>query len=193
MVCAHELGIAEQIEKHYALVSVRDVNVDMLQVNPLGRIPALVTNDGTTLYDSVVICEYLDAAHGEHRLFPAEGGRRWDALRRHALANGMLETLVRWRDERSRSPAQQSAEVLAAFERKVISALDAADAEVRSIEHAAPDIGHCTLAVALGYLDFRYADVNWRKPRPRLTQWFDAFAARPSMQQTLPLDEQAGH
>ncbi len=191
MVCAHELGIADRIEKEYTLVSVRDANPEMLRVNPLGRIPALVTDDAKTLYDSVVICEYLDDVHGKHRLFPAHGERKWDALRRHALSNGLLETLVRWRDERSREAARQAADILAAFERKVRSTLSAAEADRPALENPQLDIGHLTLGVALGYLDFRYAEVDWRAPHPRMAQWFETFSARPSMQQTLPVDAQA--
>ena len=191
MVCAHELGIAERIQKIYTLVSSSEVNADMLRVNPLGRIPALVTDEGTVLYDSVVICEYLDAIDGRSRLFPGAGDRRWDILRRHALANGMLEMLVLGHSERSRSLSQQSAQTLAAFERKVGTALDAAEIESPAPEDVGIDIGHVTLGVALGYLDFRFTDINWRAAHPRLARWFETFGARASMQQTKPEDERA--
>jgi glutathione S-transferase len=190
MVCAHEIGIADRIEKIYTLVSASAVNADMMRVNPLGRIPALVTENGDTLYDSVVICEYLDARHGGGRLFPQDEARRWDALRRHALANGMLELLVQWRSERSRLASQQSPDTLRAFESKVASALSAADTEAASTVTAV-DIGHVTLGVALGYLDFRYADVDWRARHARLAHWFESFGARASLKNTVHKDERA--
>ena len=187
MVCIHELGLADRIEKIYTLVSASSVNRDMLGVNPIGRIPALVTDDGETLYDSVVICEYLDTLHGGSRLFPQKGPERWDALRRHALANGLLEILVLWRGELGRDAARQSTDVLSAYAGKTASALDAAERE----EHPAGrvDIGDLTLAVVLGYLDFRFTDQPWRPSHPRLAAWYETFAKRPSIQQTLPQDE----
>jgi glutathione S-transferase len=189
MVCAHELGISDRIEKIYTLVSASKVNADMLQLNPLGRIPALVTDENAVLYDSVVICEYLDSRYGGGRLFPVDGKRRWDTLRRHALANGMLELLVLWRSELSRPASQQSPDTLHAFEHKVVSALSAAAAE-EALDGVDVDIAHVTLGVALGYLDFRYADIDWRARHPRLADWYESFGARPSMRNTLPEDEQ---
>src|SRR3954467_8496303 len=100
-----------------------------MQVNPLGRVPALVTDDGDVLYDSVVICEYLDHRFGGARLFP-RNSTRWGVVRRHALADGLLETLVRWRDARTRAAPQQSRETLEASGAKVDAALKAADADI---------------------------------------------------------------
>ena len=187
MVCARELGVADRLEKIYTLVAVSDVNADMLRVNPLGRIPALVTDEGSVLYDSIVICEYLDARDGRHRLFPADGAVRWDALRRHALADGLLEMLVLWRSLRNPGAGEPSRGLLGAFERKVASALAAAEVEAPGPTRF--DIGDVTLAVVLGYLDFRYTEMNWRRQHPRLAEWFVAVAARPSMQQSAPEDE----
>jgi glutathione S-transferase len=188
MVCAHELGIAERIEKSYTLVSLRKPNPDMLRVNPLGRIPALVLDDGSVLYDSIVICEYLDATYGP-KLFPAQGAARWDALRRHALADGMLETGILWLNERTRPETQQSPEMHAALEHKMRSALAAADTEADRLRSGSPDIGDLTLGVALGYLDFRYAHLNWRDTVPRLASAYAVLAARPSLHDTEPFEE----
>lgn len=192
MVCAHEIGIADRIEKIYTLVSASAANADMMRVNPLGRIPALVTENGGILYDSVVICDYLDARYGGGRLFPHDEARRWDALRRHALANGMLELLVQWRSERSRPVSQQSPDTLRAFESKVASGLSAADADAKAASTStAIDIGHVTLGIALGYLDFRYPEVDWRARHARLAQWFGSLEGRASMKNTLHKDERA--
>ena len=189
MVCAHELGIAGRIDKIYTLVSLSALNEDARRVNPLGRIPTLVTDDGVVLYDSAVICEYLDAAYGEARLFGGQDAQRWNILRRHALADGMLETLVLWHGERRKDGAQQSQAHLTTFERKIASALDAAEHDVRASVSTSFDIGHITLAVVLGYIDFRFADLNWRGQHPKLARWFETIGTRPSLLLTVPHDE----
>jgi glutathione S-transferase len=191
MVCAHELGIAGQIETVYTVVSLSACNTDMMQVNPLGRIPTLITDDGLVLYDSAVICEYLDSTHAGSRLFPAAGAARWEALRRHALADGMLETLVLWLGERRKKTSPGSSDQLAVFERKIASALDRAEHEARALDTTHFDIGHLALAVALGYIDFRFADLAWRANHPELARWFETAGARPSMLITAPHDELA--
>jgi glutathione S-transferase len=188
MVCAHELGIAERIETIYTLVSMSTLNEDARRINPLGRIPALVTDEGVVLYDSAVICEYLDATYGKARLFGGQDPQRWDTLRRHALADGMLETLVLWHGERRKNVAQRSDAHLATFQSKIASALDASECEANAPDTAV-DIGHITLAVVLGYIDFRFADLGWRTNHPQLARWFESFAARPSIQLTAPHDE----
>ena len=190
MVCAHELGIAERIEKVYALVSSRRANAEVMQTSPLGRIPALVTDEGNVLYDSVVICEYLDHRFGGARLFP-RNSTRWDVLRRHALADALLETLVRGLDERNRPVERQSPDTLAAHAAKVEAGLAAADRDVAT-RTGEPDIGDLTLGVVLGYLDFRYPDLQWRTRHAARARWFDVFGARPSMRETAPHDELAG-
>src|SRR5689334_8387811 len=125
MVCAHELGLAGRIEKVYALVSMTRLNPDVVKANPIGRIPALVTDDGMTIYDSNVVCEYLDTQLGRASLFPQVAPDRWYTLTRLALADGMLETGVLWRSERVKPAPQQSSPTIVAFERKIESALDA--------------------------------------------------------------------
>lgn len=189
MVCAHELGLADRIEQEYALVSMTKVNPDVMRANPVGRIPALVTEDGMTLYDSNVICEYFDAEFGGSKLFPTKGRERWDALTRLALADGMLETGVLWRAERVKPAPQQSSPTLLAFEQKTKSALDAFEAWTPARDVTFVDIGDLALGVALGYLDFRFDTLDWRAHCPRTAQWFEAFNARPSMRATEPYEE----
>lgn len=190
MVCVHELGIVERIDTQYTLVSQSTANEDMLRVNPIGRIPALVLDDGSVLYDSAVICEYLDSKFGP-KLFPAQGEARWDALRRHALANGMLELGILWLGERSRPEQQRSPERQAACERKMRNALAAAEHDADRLRGSTPDIGDLTLGVALGYLDFRYAHLKWRDAAPKLAESYALLAARPSFVSTQPYDENA--
>lgn len=189
MVCAHELSIAERIETVYALVSLTQVNAEVQKVNPIGRIPALVTENGMVLYDSHVICEYLDAEYGASTLFPAGTTRRWDALRRLALGDGMLETGVLWRSERTRPAPQQSAHALLAFDQKMTAALAAVEADAATLKLEGIDIGEIALGCALGYLDFRFVELDWRARHPKTAKWFESFGARPSMQKTAPYEE----
>jgi glutathione S-transferase len=190
MVCAHELGIADRMERIGALVSLTQTNADVLKVNPIGRIPALVLDNGDVLYDSHVICEYLDAEYGDSRLFPRAKPARWDALRRLALADGMLETSILWRAERMRPGTRQSAEMLGAFDRKIATALAALERESAGLDQARVDIGDLAIGCALGYLDFRFAELDWRGRHERIAAWFEFFNRRDSMQQTMPYDEQ---
>lgn len=189
MVAAHELGIADRIETIYTLVSPSAVNADVQKVNPIARIPTLVTDSGMVLYDSHVICEYLDAEHGGAKLFPKQGERRWDALRRLALGDGMLETGVLWRGERTRPAPQQSSPILLGFDQKITSALDAVEADATALKLDGIDIGEIALGCALGYLDFRFVELDWRARCPKAAKWFESFGARPSMQETIPHDE----
>ena len=189
MVCAHELDIADRIETVYALVSLNKTNPEVMRVNPVGRIPALVTDDGALLYDSHVICEYLDAVHGGARLFRKDSPGRWDTLRRLALGDGMLETGVLWRSELTRPAAQQSPAMLGAFEQKTISALAAVERDDFDRAPGDIDIGDIAIGCSLGYLDFRYPQLAWRDRAPRAARWFESFGARPSMQKTRPYEE----
>lgn len=188
MVFAHETGLDRRIETVRTTVAMASPNRDLMRVNPLGKIPTLVTDDGTVLYDSTVICEYLDSLHGGEPLFPREPARRWEALRRHALGNNLLDNLVLWRNESLRPAPQQSPEMLAAFDAKVRSALAALDAEAEALGATPVGIGHVAIGVALGYIDFRFPALGWRAGHPRITAWYERFAQRPSMRNTTPVD-----
>lgn len=188
MVSAHELGVVDRIELVRTNVVMTKPNLDLMQTNPLGRIPTLETDDGQILFDSAVICEYLDGLQGRPRLFPPEPGRKWTALRRHALATGMLETLVLWRNENLRSEAQRSAELTSAFALKIRTSLPVLEREAAALGSTPLDIGHVAVGCALGYIDFRFPDMTWRTGRDRLAGWYENFAGRPSMQATIPAD-----
>lgn len=188
MVCAHETGLAGRIELVRSIVAMSKPNPDVLRDNPLGRIPTLVTGDGAALFDSAVICEYFDSLHAGPKLFPPAGPARWQALRWHALGDGMLDTLILFRNEREQPPAQQNADWLANFALKIRTALDAIDGEAGALEATPFGIGHVALACALGYLDFRFADLAWRSGHDRAAAWFDRMAARPSFGLTMPVE-----
>jgi glutathione S-transferase len=188
MVFAHEAGLADRIEFITTRVSMTQPNTELLKVNPLGKIPTLITDEGKVLFDSSVICEYLDGLHKGKKLYPPSGDRRWEALRWHAMGDNMLDTLILWRNETLRPQAQQSPETIVGFLVKTRTSLDALEKEEPELAAAAFGIGHVAIGVALGYIDFRFPDLRWRDGHPKLTAWHEAFEKRPSMQKTVPVD-----
>lgn len=188
MVFAHETGLASRIECERTLVVMSQPNVALMQLNPLGKIPTLVTDDGRMLQDSLLICDYLDTLHGGRRLIPASGDARWQALAWHALANGMLDTMVLWRNETLKPAVQQGPDLLAAFALKTRNAVSYLECEAAALAQTPFGIGHVTIGVALGYIDFRFPELAWRDARPALADWYAGFAARPSAQATFPVD-----
>jgi len=184
--CAIELGLDGKIDMIETRVAPNKPNLELAREAPLIKVPVLATDDGTVLYDSRVICEYLDALAGGNRLFPAAGAARWDALRRQALGDGIIDAGVLRRYELALRPeALRWDEWLTGQLAKVEHGLDAAEREAGGWGDAF-DIGHVTLACALGWLDFRFPDSGWRNARPRLGAWFGRVAARPSLARTAP-------
>jgi len=189
MIFAHECGLAARIDCVRTLVAMNKPNAALLPINPTGKIPTLVLDDGSVLYDSTVICEYLDSLHKGRLLFPEGGPARWTALRRHAVGNNLTDNLMLWRNEMLRPPVQQSPETLAAFELKVRNAVAALDQEAAALANDAISIGHVAIACALGYIDFRFADLGWRRGHDRIAGWYETFAQRPSMTLTAHVDQ----
>ncbi len=189
MMVALETGLAERIERMPTTVAPTKRNDEVARENPLVKVPALTTDDGLVLYDSAVICEYLDTLHGGPRLFPASGKPRWLALRQQALGDGILEAAILGRYEILRPKEYQWPDWIDAQLRKVRGALGALEIEVEAGELAGPlNIGQITIACALGYLDFRYASEEWRARHRRLAAWFDEFSKRKSIELTKPKD-----
>ena len=186
MTCAHELGLVDRIEKVRSVVAMSSPNPDVMRDNPLNKIPTMILEDGSALFDSVVICEYMDSLHSGPRLFPEELTQRMAALRWHALGNGLLDVLIVWRNERLRPDGQRSTELMNAFGLKNQHALALMEKEADAIAAAPFNIGHVGLICALGYLDFRFADVAWRAKHPKLAAWFQVMSERPSVKATLP-------
>ena len=180
MIAAHEVGIADRIHCVRTVVAAAKPNYDLLPDNPLSKLPTLVLDDGTSLYDSPVICEYFDTLHDGPKLFPADFSARLTALKRQALGDGMLDTALLWLGERARPPERKSEAHIAAYRVKLTAAVDALEGEVPALERTPFDIGHLTLGCALSYLDFRFASEDWRDGHPNLAAWHATFAARPS-------------
>ena len=186
LVAAHETGLAGRIEiVTVAMTPVASVP-ELNEENPLGKIPALVLEDGSALYDSPVICEYLDTRHDGPRLFPADGPDRWTALRRQALADGLLDAAILCRYETFLRPEErQWPDWIDGQRAKFRRALDVLEDEAAQFGDTV-DIGTISTACAADYLDFRSLDDGWRDGRPRLAAWLEGFAARPSMSATRP-------
>jgi glutathione S-transferase len=161
-------------------------DADLAADNPLGKIPCLVADDGAVLYDSRVICEYLDSLHDGPKMVPA-GPARWPALRRQAEGDGIMDAGVLARYETFLRPEEQRWPAwLENQKQKFRRALDALETEAEAYETV--DIGTITIGCALGYLDFRYGDEDWREPRPLLAAWFEQFSRRHSMARTAPVE-----
>lgn len=183
-VTAHELGLNGEIELLSVSLTPVSPHEGVRSSNPIGKIPALITEDGTTLYDSPVICEYLDARAGGNRIFPAVGAGRWTALRRQALADGIMDAAVLIRYEQAVRPEELRWREWADGQfLKIRTGLDALE---REDLQGVFDIGTISIACALGYLDLRFASEGWRTSRPRLAAWAAAIAKRPSVAATAP-------
>ena len=180
MVVAHELGLTHRLEIVRTVVGGTTPHRELMRQNPLGKIPTLVLKDGTVIYDSPVICEYLDTLHDGPRLFPV-WPERLTALRRLALGDGMLDIALAWLGERFRPPERQSEPHMALWDDKLRACVDALEQEAESLAADRFDIGHIAIGNALSYLDFRFGNVCWRDAHPRLAAWHAAFDARPAV------------
>jgi len=185
LVAAHELGLRERIELVPA--AAHPINRDRAVVasNPLGKIPALITDEGTVLHDSRVIIDYLNDL-GEGELIPRDGEARWRVLTQQSLADGMLDAAVLSRYEMALRPEElRWKDWLAGQLEKVASGL--AELEVRAPNFGdRVDAGTIAFASVLGYLDFRFQTLAWRDQRPNAAAWFGWFGARDSMVATRP-------
>jgi glutathione S-transferase len=186
MAVAIETGQEKKLELTARKVSPVAPDAEVNRDNPLGKVPCLVTDDGLALFDSRVICEYLDGLHGGRKMFPAAGPARWTALRRQAEGDGILDAGILARYETFLRPeAYRWPDWVQGQKAKIGRALDALEAEAASFGETV-DIGTITIGCALGYLDFRYAADDWRAGRPKLAGWFETFGKRPSMATTGP-------
>jgi len=182
LVFAYEVGIAERIKVEHHETSPTRRNERVFAENPLGQVPVLVRPGQPTIFDSDVICAYLDTLHNGRRLIPPEGEARWQALRIQAIAQGLSNTggVIRWetvrRPEALRYPALRDGYI-----EKLTASYDWLE---RELDVDSPiHIGHIALATTLSWLEFRELP-TFREKRERLTTWFDAFESRPSMRAT---------
>jgi glutathione S-transferase len=185
-VTLHETGLIDRVELVSAAGTTVAPGTMPVNLNPLGKIPTLERPDGPALYDSRVICRYLDSL-AKAGLYPAEP-RIWETLTLEATADGICEAAVlmvyeaRVRPEEKRFPDWVEGQW-----RKVDRALDALEARWMPHLLGPREIGQIAVGCALGYLDFRHDARNWRAGRPALAAWFGKWAERPSMQATVPV------
>jgi glutathione S-transferase len=184
MSVAHELRVADTIEKLSA--APHPVNRDQTVVakNPLGQVPTAILDDGTVLLDSRVIAEYLSVNAGDTKIFPADRKARFRALSLQAMADGLLAAAMAVRWELVTRPKELHWDGWLNGQReKVVSTLDALEKEPPP---ATADIGSISVCCGLGYLDLRFPEWKWREGRPQLAAWFAAFDNLPSLSRTRP-------
>lgn len=183
-VVAHELGLVRRIE--LVDTDTWDLSRELLAENPLGKIPSLVLADGTVLYDSPVICEYLAGLATEPVLLPAQGRERLGVVRLQALGDGIMDSAVdRYCELNFRAADKQLPSWVDRLKSVAGRAADHLET-VADTELLALNVGTIAIAVALGYLDHRFPRDEWRRGRPKLAAWFATMSARESFAVTAP-------
>jgi glutathione S-transferase len=182
MACAIARGIDDRIELLRS--NPHDSPADLLKSNPLSKIPCLVLEDGTPVFDSPVICEHLDSIGTANGLFPSSGTPRWVRISvMHALADGIADALVARRMHAGGTMDETRKAFLARQKASVERGLAVLEADPPK---GLSDIGAIAVACALGYLDLRFADEPWRPTHPRLAAWLAEVSALPPLARTAP-------
>ena len=158
---------------------------ELRAASPLGKVPTLVLDDGAVLYDSPVICEYLDGIGSGPRLIPQDPDARRRVTTAQALGDGVLDMAVAMVMEGRRPEGERSAAMMERWRGQVVGGVDAMASDVGGLGGSV-NLGHIAFGCALGYLDFRHANIDWRNGRADLAAWFATFAARPAMVETKP-------
>ena len=178
--CAIKRGV--NVER----MKIGTTDPELLKFNPLSKVPTLITDDGQHLFDSPVICEYLDSVGSAPKLFPAPGAARWKALTQEALADGILDATQPRRREVALPQDDGRKDYIKLQQGKVARALDAFEKQADSLGNL-DTIGEITIGCALGYLDFRYANEPWRDGHPKLTAWYERVVKLPPLADTVPV------
>lgn len=180
LVTAHELGLDGKIDLLPSNAHPVNRDQEIIPVNPLGKVPTFFTDDGQVLYDSRVICEYLDHLAGG-ALVPAAGAERWQTLTLQALGDGILDAALLARYEDVARPSElQWPQWRAAQLDKVETSLAHLDAHTDRLADRV-DLGALTVGCALWYLDLRFSDFDWRARHQPVARWYAEFSKRPSM------------
>lgn len=180
----------KRIEYEFIVADPNAAESPVPQFNPLGKIPVLVIDDGSAIYDSSVIAEYLDTVSPVGRLIPEPGRRRIQVKRWEALCDGMQDAAVAMVVERRRPGALQSQDWVERQARKVERALKAADHDLGEKAWCVNDgysLADIALGCTLGYLDFRFPDLDWRSMHPNLARHAEKLFKRPTFTATLPV------
>jgi len=182
LVAAHERGIADQVELEQVTLQGHP---DLKTSNPLEKVPALVLDDGTAIYDSIVIVSHFDGLGSGPRLIPDDQAQRTAILLRHALADGIMEAAVAAVTETRRPEDKIWSDFLEKQKSKITRGLDALDGETAAMGEAV-DVANLSVVCALDYVDFRLGDMGWRAGRDALAAWHESFGGRPSLIGTRP-------
>jgi glutathione S-transferase len=182
MACAIARGIDGQIEKWV----IPSTDAALVPVNPLSKVPTLVLADGKSLFDSPVICEYLDSLGSAKPLFPAAGPARWVALRQQALGDGILDASQPRRREIALPQDEGRIGYIQLQQGKVKNSLDDLEKDAANLNKL-DTIGEIAIACALGYLDFRFANEPWRPGHPKLEAWYASVVNLPALAKTAPV------
>ncbi len=181
-----ETGLEDQVDFAPASVTPLDPFEAMLGDNPLGKLPTLVTDDGEAIFDSRLICEYLDCQHSGPRMIPAEGAARWRIQRIHAMCDGILDAAVLCRYETFLRPEEKR------WSGWIDGQMGKIARGLKQLNDDLADLGDtvnmATIAAACvyGYLDFRFPDYDWRAEHADAAAWYAGFSQRPSMAETAP-------
>lgn len=189
MIAIHEMGLQDRIKIVRTVAGGTTPHWELMKVNPVGKIPTLELEDGTAVYDSPVIIEYLDTLHAGPKLYPAAWPERLTALRRHALGQGMLDNALPLLGEGFRPADKQSEPHKELWRAKLRACVDALEQEADALAASPFSVGHLTIGVALGYLDFRFDALQWRNGHPKLAAWMASFNARPAVAANMPVDD----
>ncbi|HVY17749.1 MAG TPA: glutathione S-transferase N-terminal domain-containing protein [Rhodopila sp.] len=181
MACAIIRGLDGRIEKH--ATNPHESPADLVADNPLSKVPCLVTDDGMSLFGSQLICEYLDSLGDALPLFPEIGAVRWRALKFQSLGDGILDAAVPGRGELQKPKEAARDALIARYKTVIRRTVDVLEADP---PHRHVDIGSITVACALGYLDFRYADEPWRPGHAKLAAWYESFVRNKGIAETAP-------
>jgi len=184
-VVAHEKGLADQVEIDRIVIYEKEIR----DQNPLNKIPCLVLEDGSGIFDSFVICDYLDRLGSGPSLIPSEGDHRTQVLRTHAIGQGMTDAALILRSQVMRDAKLDTPLPKDWYIERQWNAITASckmlDQELDTLQGDL-DLGQISVATGLGYLDLRFPDSAWRRHAPNLAEWFTEFDKRPSMQATAP-------
>jgi glutathione S-transferase len=189
MIAIAELGLQDRVRTVRTVAGGTVPHLELMKINPLGKIPTLELPDGGVLYDSPVILEYLDSLHVGPKLFPAALPERLVALRRHALGQGMLDAALALLGEGFRPAERQSRPHMDLWRGKLVASVDALEQEAAALAASGFTVGHLAIGVALGYLDFRFSSMAWRDGHAALAAWHEAFNARPAVRANMPVDD----
>jgi glutathione S-transferase len=182
VACAIARGLVARLES-WGLGTTDPV---LATFNPMAKIPTLLTDAGQALFDSPVICEYLDSLGDAAKLFPAAGPARWAALRHQAIGDGILDASQPRRREIGLPQDDGRMAYIALQRGKVSRAVDMLEAEAATLDGLAT-IGEITIGCALGYLDFRFADEPWRPGHPKLEAWYNVAVKLAPLANTMPV------